>query len=296
MLRIARQARSRRRPEIRLRRREYDEGYYLRYRDRLKAAARARLALGRRGRSLQPTSNDFRLIKPGEMMPADAGLTTRNSFGCGKADRFILEGKSEGGSWECLTADPELSAFLGFGPPGYNPDLKEFVRTQLLILYPERYRASEDLPTEIDVCNRPGWDARERGRHILVAERTGATPDFVCSHCDYIGAMIPRAEGPVKAKDATDSPSTLGAGPDDLVPAVYCPRCNVLLLLPAGTDLRQPLTASEDLLRCECGFVGRPSFDLRTAEYLCPKCALVVGATVDDRAPRGWSAKENRIA
>jgi hypothetical protein len=250
----------------------------------------ARLALPSDPGKSEDLRNRYRVLIPSEPLPDAIGQTTRNSFGR-RAVRvdYIVEGRDglPDGQWEFITAAPDLSTVLGLGGRGYNRDLKEFIRIELLRLFPGRYRSRADLPTEEDAYSRRGPDAREGERRVLRAQLAALTPEFTCANCDYYGPMIPRAEGPFSASHLSeDTLEQLGAAPGDMLPAAFCPRCRVMLSFRVGTDLDPPVGAGDaDEYRCNCGFRGRPAFDMLTEEYTCPQCGLVVGETIYDGPP-----------
>ena len=299
MKRRLRQARYRRKPKVLAARRQANHDYYIRNKERLKANTRARQVLGGDPERSAELGARFRIIGPGEAVPPDASLATRNACGIkvnGRTDlAYILEARypSADGPWGYVTGCPDLSTLLGVGGKGANQDLKEFVRDEMVRRFPERYPHREDLPTEDEVLRRdvgpPDW--RETEKRVRKARAAQLTPDFQCpsQSCDYFGPMIPTGKGPYPADRflTPDRREKLGARPKDLLPGAFCPQCRALVLFPAGSDIGRPIgTGSEEEFRCACGFTGRPNFDLATAEWNCPDCGLVVGETIDDRPLR----------
>jgi len=291
-----RQARYRKKPAVRAARREYDSAYYQRNKVRIKTGVRVRQLLQGDPQRTEELRARFRIIGPGEAIPPDASLTTRNSCGTktnGRSDlAFILEARypAPDGLWGCVTGCPDLSTLLGLGGKGENLDLKEFIRDEMLRRFPERYPHREDLPTEDEVLRRNlgPTDRRETEKRVRQARVAQLTPDFECPNefCSYVGPMIPTGKGPYPAEKflSLDGQEKLGVQPTDLLPGAYCPQCRGLVLFPPDSDIGRPMgTGSDDEFRCECGFLGRPTLDAATGEYSCAECGLIVGETLDDR-------------
>ncbi len=305
MKRQLRQARYRKKPEVRLRRIKASHDYYERNKERLKARARARYALGGDPERIAELRGRFRIIGPGERIPPDASLTTRNSCGTltnGRADiAFILEARypAPDGPWGFVTGCPDLSTLLALGGKGENLALKEFVRDEMVRRFPDRYPDIEDLPTEDEVLRRHVGppDIRATEKRVRKAKLDQLTPDFQCpnEHCGYFGPMVPNLRGPLRAGVvSTETRKKLGAKPDDLLPGAFCPQCRGLISFSPGTDLSPPLGGNDAEYRCRCGFKGPLSPDPLTGEYNCPECGLVVGETVDTVRPR--SGSRNSVA
>lgn len=299
MKRHARQARHLAKPEVREAKHDYDRKYYQRNRERIKTGVRVRQLLEGDPQRMAELSARFRVIGPGEAIPSDASLTTRNSCGTKTNTRgdteYILEGRypTPHGPWGFITAAPDLSTLLGLGGKRENQDLKEFVRDEMLRRFPERYPHRDTLPTEDDILLRDVGppDKRETEKRVAKARMAQLTPDFKCpnAYCDYLGPMLPTGKGPYPADRflTQDAREGMGAASTDLLPGVYCPQCRSLVLFPAGSDIGRPIgTGNEAEFRCECGFTGRPELDPATDEYICSSCGLVIGETLEDRPDR----------
>ena len=297
--RQARQARHRAKPEVRIAKQQYDREYYRRNRGRIKTGVRVRQILEGDPARIAELSARFRVIGPGEPIPSDASLTTRNSCGTKTNTRgdteYVLEGRhpAPDGPWGFISAAPDLSTLLGFGGKGQNLDIKGFIRAEMRRRLPERYPHFSDLPSEDEVLQRKVGppDRRETEKRVNRARMAQMTPDFECpsDYCDYEGPMIPTGKGPYLAEQflSSEGRERLGALPSELLPGVYCPQCRGLVLFPPGTDIGRPLgTGNEFDFRCECGVTGRPELDPATDEYICAGCGLVVGATLEDRPDR----------
>jgi hypothetical protein len=299
MKRQARQARHLSKPKVREAKRAYDREYYQRNKDRIKTGVRVRQLLEGDPQRMAELQARFRIVGPGEAIPPDASLTTRNACPTNTNTRgdteYILEGRypAPDGPWGFITAAPDLSTLLGLGGKRENPDLKEFIRDEMLRRFPERYPHRDTLPTEDDILLRDVGppDRRETEKRVAKARIAQLTPEFQCpnDYCDYLGPMLPTGKGPYLAEHflVPDTQVKMGAQPSDLLPGVYCPQCRSLVLFPAGSDVGRPIaTGNENEYRCECGFTGRPAFDPARGEYTCAECGLVVGETLDVSPPR----------
>lgn len=306
MKRRVRQNRYNSKPETRELRRKTNQEYYWANRDRLKTAATSRALIPPEPEKLARLRTVLRTIAPGEPIPADASLATKNGFGT-KTNRsleWILEGRRDpNGEWEFASAAPDLSTFLGLGGKGKARDLKTFVRDELLRRYPDQYpiarnshlsrgeayaRALKLLPTEEEAARRPPVDFREREIRIQAAQRKAATRDYSCPDCRYFGPLIPNERGPLRAGELSkETMEKLGASPDDLLPGAFCPACRVLISFSPGSDLT-PLRGEggAEEFRCECGATVKPAYDPSNGEYNCPECGRVVGITLDDGPSR----------
>ncbi len=228
-----RQARYRKKPEVRKRRREANRKYYAAHREMLKARTRARQALGGDPRRLQELRAQFRVIGPRATIPDDAGPATRSSFvraGLNVSHEYVLEGRwpLPDGPWDCITATPDLSTLLGLGGKGQNRDLKEFIRDEMLRLFPHRYSHRSDLPTEDEVLRRNVGPPDKRGteKRERAARLSAETPEFTCSNCGYDGPMIPRKEGPFPARVLSEKiRERLGGSLDGLLSALPRVAC-----------------------------------------------------------------------
>jgi predicted RNA-binding Zn-ribbon protein involved in translation (DUF1610 family) len=291
-----RQARYRKKPKVREKRRQANRDYYAIHKDSIKARVRARQELGGDPEKIAELRKRYRIIGPGERIPSDASLSLRNSCGTGTNTRADLAYRLEArhpppdGPWDYVTACPDISTLLGLGGKGKNLDLKEFIRDEMLRRFPERYPHREDLPTEDEVLRRNVGppDKRETEKRVREARLKQLTADFQCPNvdCGYFGPMIPTGKGPYLAKEFI-TPATqqkLGVSASELLPGLYCPQCSWLVLFRPDVNLSPPRgEGTADSFRCECGYKGPLSPDTATDEYNCPKCGLVVGQTVDDR-------------
>ena len=293
--RQVRQARYRKKPAVMVGRRQANRNYYERNKEKLKAHARARQALGGDPEKIEELRKRYRIIGPHEPIPPDASLTVRNSCGTKTNERadlaYILESRwpNPDSPWEFVTGCPDLSTLLGLGGKGQNLDLKEFIRDEMLRRFPDRYPRREDLPTVDEVLRRNvgPTDKRETEKRVREARLKQLTPDFQCpkEYCGYSGPMIPTGKGPYLAEKITDLEwrERMGVSPRDLLPGAICPQCRSLVLFRPDVDLSAPLGGSDAEFRCECGFKGPLAPDQRTGEYNCPQCGLVVGMTLEDR-------------
>ncbi len=297
MKRLERQARYRRKSDVRERRREANRDYYEKHKEKLKARSRARQALSGDPERIEELRARFRIIGPHEPIPPDASLTVRSSCGRKTNERadlaYILESRwpRPDSPWGFVTGCPDLSTLLGLGGRGQNRDLKEFIRDEMLRRFPDRYPYREDLPTVDEVLRRhlgPS-DIRANDKRVREARVAQLTPDFQCpnEHCGYYGPMIPNKGGGLRAGAlSVETQRKLGARPDDLLPGAFCPQCRVLVSFGPGADLSPGRgEGTVGLFRCECGFSGPLSQDLATGEYNCPACGLVVWETIEDRPP-----------
>ena len=296
--RQARQKRSRSKPDIRLRKQAADHAYYEKHKESIKASVRGRQELGGDPAKMAELRARYRIIGPHEPIPTDASLTTRNACGTKTNERadlaYILESRwpNRDSPWEFVMGCPDLSTFLGLGGKGQNLDLKEFVRDEMLRRFPDRYPHRDDLPTEGEVSQRHFGppDIRETEKRVREARLKQLTPDFQCpdEHCGYFSPMIPTGEGPYRAEKFT-TPETrekLGVSATDLLPGLYCPQCRGLVVFRPNVDISPPRgEGTVDRFACECGFMGRLTFDEATGQYNCPQCGLVVGVTLEDRPP-----------
>jgi hypothetical protein len=278
-----RQARHRRKPEVRERTKASNRRYYLRNKDEIRKKARARPKLGPDPILYASLSSRFRIIGRNEVVPSDASIAVKNGMGVGRrAHEFVLEFRDHEGGWQFLRAAPDLSTFLGLGGPRFNPEVKGFVREELFRRYPAKYRTRSDIPRQREASERPPVNFREREIRIHLAERKRATPDITCLGCGYSGPMTPRSGGPMKASDFPEVSLRLGAEPNDLLPAVFCPSCSVMILARPGTDVSAPSGGSPGSYLCECGHSGPLGRDQSTREYLCSSCGLVASLPVFD--------------
>lgn len=288
-----RQRRYRTKPRVREARREANKDYYKKHKESIKASVRGRHELGGDPAKIELLRARYRIIGPHELIPTDASLTTRNACGTKTNERadlaFILEGRwpSPDSPWGFVTSCPDLSTLLGLGGKGQNLGLKEFIRDEMLRRFPDRYPHREDLPNEEEVLSRNVGppDIREKEKRVREARIKQLTPDFQCPNCPYFGPMIPTGKGPYPAEKFTspEARKRLGVHPTDLLPGLFCPQCNVLVLFTPAADLSQPLGGSDAEFRCECGYKGPLAPDPATGEYVCPQCGLVVGQYLDDR-------------
>jgi hypothetical protein len=296
--RQARQARYRRKPEVMEARHKANRDYYEKHKESIKAGVRGRHELGGDPAKIAELRSRYRIIGPHEPIPAEASLPTRNACGTKTNERadlaYILESRwpNLDSPWEFVTGCPDLSTLLGLGGKGQNLDLKEFVRDEMLRRIPDRYPHRDDLPTEDEVLQRHLGppDIRETEKRVREARLKRLTPDFQCpyEYCGYFGPMIPTGAGPYLAEKFT-TPETrekLGVSSTDLLPGLYCPQCRGLVVFRPDVDLTPPRgEGTVDRFACECGFMGRLTFDEAPGEYNCPQCGLVVGMTLEDRPP-----------
>jgi predicted RNA-binding Zn-ribbon protein involved in translation (DUF1610 family) len=292
-----RQARYRKKPAVRIRRREANRDYYAKNKEGIKASVRGRHELGGDPAKIAELRARYRIIGPHEPIPPDASLTTKNACGTKTNERgdsaYILESRwpKPDSPWGFVTSCPDLSTLLGLGGKGQNLDLKEFIRDEMLRRLPDRYPHREDLPTEEDVLQRHLGppDIREREKRVREARLKQLTPEFQCpnEYCGYLGPMVPTGKGPYLAEKFTteEKRAKMGVEPTDLLPGLYCPQCRTLVVFRPDIDVSQPLGGNEREFRCECGYKGPLSPDPATAEYNCPQCGLVVGMTLEDRPP-----------
>jgi hypothetical protein len=296
MKRQIRQARYRKKPEIKERRHRANQVYYRANAESIKAKAFGKGLNGLDLRRQDELARRFRVFGPGDPFPPDADEVTRRSYGrqVNTSAMWIVETRwpAPDGPWGCVTAAPDLSTLLGLGGKGENLALKEFLRGEMLRRFPGRYRHVDDLPTEEQILRRNVGPPDKRATEKRVAQARAAqrTPDFLCpvETCRYHGPMTPTGQGPYRAGSFLEDVSRrkLGAEPDELLPGAYCPQCRSLVLFRSDIDIgRPPMSGDADEVRCDCGFLGRPLFDMATDEYNCPACGLVVGVTLSD-SPR----------
>jgi hypothetical protein len=296
MKRQLRQARYRKKPEVRLRRREEDRTYYRTHQEAIKAKTFGLAANGLDVRRQEELIRRYRVIGPGDPIPSQADEVTRTSYGSevNSSTMWVLEARypPPDGPWGCVTAAPDLTTLLSLGGKGENRALKGFLRGEMLRRFPERYCHVDDLPTESEILRREVGppDIRLTEKRIAYAQAAQLTPDFLCpvEHCRYFGPMLPTGKGPYRAEAFLEETSRkrLGAEPYDLLPGAYCPQCRALVIFPAGADIgRPPGTGDENGFRCGCGFNGKLSPDPATLESYCPACGLVLLQYRDDRPP-----------
>jgi hypothetical protein len=204
-----RQARYRRKPTVRERRRGGDRARYWSNPEPKRAQVRRWLSEG--PIPAPSLDEEFRLTRVGAYWDLQSDPDGRGDF-------------------KTVFRDIEIRAFLAFGKD--NPRLRMFVRRELMRRYAWRYPDQRSLPRCQDVRNGPDWMRRERAVRIRRAEQAGFTFPLRCpgEFCQHFGVMA--------YWGGTHPP------PEPGMAAACCPSCNGGMFLPLDWIAGPPVTAS----------------------------------------------------
>jgi hypothetical protein len=228
-----RQARYRRKPAVRKRRRDQD-------RDRYWRNPEAKILEVRRYQKFGPTpdpslTREFRLESGG---PSGWNL--------------LIDPRREG-NYALALSGPEISTFLSYGKD--NPRLRRFLTIELMRRYPHRYPDRRSIPAAESVRGRPGgYHVREVEIRIRNTELEARTEAVLCPNCQHFGAMRlwegGRPTVPIGHEPVTCPACQVGFGilPELLHNPSRCPLCGSTAK-PIPGDMHQ------DLFCPDCGGV-----------------------------------------